>query len=362
MSIERLIVSNVRNIESAVLDTPGAHVNLLIGENGSGKTSLLEAIYILGRARSFRARAASQVIREHTDALIVSGRVISESHTPVQIGVRLSAKQREIVVSGKRVLSSAELVWALPVLLVQPSSTALMVEAPRIRRQIMDWGVFHVEHEFLNHWRGYVRALAQRNAVLRAKGNKKDLTVWDYEVATYGETVADARCRYIEKLQPYFVDAVSALLGNSAAAYSIRTHRGWASGQPLSTVLAAEMSMDQRIGYTGSGAHKADFSILLNGRHAKLTLSRGQMKLLVMALFLAQVKLVDEYTKAGCTVLIDDLASELDRRNLQRVMAFLMDQPSQFFTTFVEHPEIDQGLLERTAMFHVEHGKIKRSN
>jgi DNA replication and repair protein RecF len=359
MSIERLIVSNVRNIESVALD-PDAHVNLLVGENGSGKTSLLEAIYILGRARSFRARVASQVIRERSESLVVSGRVVSESRMPAQIGVRLSAKQREIVVSGRRVLSSAELVWSLPVLLIQPSSTALMVEAPRVRRQIMDWGVFHVEHAFLDHWRGYARALAQRNAVLRTNASVKNLAVWDYEVALLGEAVADARSRYIEKLQPYFMNAVSELLGGGD--YTIRLHRGWSSEQALSNVLAAEINADQRVGYTGSGAHKADFSILLGGRPAKLTLSRGQMKLLIIALFLAQVRLVDEHNDAGCTVLIDDLASELDNKNLKRVMLFLMDQSSQFFTTFVEHPEIDPNVLARSAMFHVEHGKIMRSN
>ena len=359
MSIERLSVSNVRNIESALLE-PGTGVNLLVGENGSGKTSLLEAIYILGRARSFRARVAAQVIRERADSLIVSARVASQSRAPVQIGVRLAGKQREILVSGQRVLSSAELVATLPILLIQPSSTALMVEAPKVRRQIMDWGSFHVEHGFLEHLRGYGRALSQRNAALRSGQVNRTLAIWDQELAVHGEAVANARRNYIDRLQPYFVIAACALLGD--ADFAIKLNKGWASGQTLLTVLAAEFPTDQKLGYTGSGAHKADFSILLKGRPARLTLSRGQMKLLIMALFLAQVNLVDEHSATGCTVLIDDLASELDNKNLMRVMHFLIDQPSQFFTTFVEQPACVANLIARSAMFHVEHGKIMRTN
>jgi DNA replication and repair protein RecF len=359
MSIDRLSVSNVRNIESALLD-PGEGVNLLIGENGSGKTSLLEAIYILGRARSFRARVAAQVIRDRADSLVVSARVASQSRAPVQIGVRLAGKQREILVSGQRVLSSAELVATLPILLIQPSSTALMVEAPKVRRQIMDWGVFHVEHGFLEHLRGYGRALSQRNAALRSGQVNRSLAIWDQELAIHGEAVADARRDYIERLNPYFATATSALLGD--ADFVIRLNNGWASGQSLLSVLAADIATDQKLGYTGSGAHKADFSILLRGRPARLTLSRGQMKLLIMALFLAQVNLVDEYCESGCTVLIDDLASELDNKNLKRVMQYLIDQPSQFFTTFVEQPVCVANPIARSAMFHVEHGKVMRSN
>lgn len=359
MSIERLKVTNVRNIESVAMD-PGAHVNLLIGENGSGKTSLLEAIYILGRARSFRSRTATQVIREHNDSLVVSGRLLCAATPPVQVGVRLGAREREILVSGKKVLSSAELIWTLPVLLVQPASTALMMEAPKVRRQMMDWGVFHVEHEFLDFWRAYMRALAQRNAVLRAKGSSRDLAVWDYELAQHGEKVAEARSCYIEKLEPFFSSAAQALLGSKD--YSIKMLRGWAGGQGLLDVLASEISTDQRMGYTGYGPHKADFSVLLNNRPAKLKLSRGQMKLLIIALFLAQVRLVNEYARTDCTVLIDDLASELDHKNLKRVMSYLTEQPSQIFLTFVEHPKIDNTILAQSAMFHVEHGDIRRTN
>ncbi|WNV05751.1 DNA replication/repair protein RecF [Candidatus Methylospira mobilis] len=349
----------MRNIESAVLD-PGERVNLLIGENGSGKTSLLEAIYILGRARSFRARVAAQVIRERAESLVVSARVASQSRAPVQIGVRLSGRHREISVSGQRVLSSAELVAALPILLIQPSSTALMVEAPKARRQIMDWGAFHVEHRFLDHLRGYSRALSQRNAALRSGKIDTNLAIWDQEMAIHGEAVADARHIYFEMLQPYFAAATAALLGDEN--FVLKLNKGWPTGQTLLTALAAEAQADQRLGYTGSGAHKADFSILLKGRPARLTLSRGQMKLLIMALLLAQVRLVDEQGEAGCTVLIDDLASELDNKNLKRVMHFIMNQPSQFFATFVEHPECAANVIAGSAMFHVEHGKVIHSN
>jgi DNA replication and repair protein RecF len=352
MPLVKLDVSNVRNIETANLE-PSPHLNFILGPNGSGKTSLLEAIYILGRARSFRSTLAGQVIRFQQDELLVTGKLGQGSHV-VSACVRLGRRQRDILLAGTKVQTSAELIRAFPVLLIEPPSSGLLDGAPKPRRQFLDWGAFHLDSRFLEHWRSYARALEQRNALLRS-GDCRSIEIWNQELSRYGTIVASARNAYAERLLPYFQAASQHFLGDRI--FELRTAAGWNTDKPLADILQQDLALDLRDGYTHAGPHKGDFSIIADGRAAKHYLSRGQMKLLVFALLLAQAHLLEETLgNQGC-VLIDDLASELDKDNRGKLLAFLQARQAQFFITatdarFVEPVEQD------AAMFHVEHGRV----
>jgi len=356
MSLAKLDVFNVRNIERASLE-PSPRLNFLVGANGSGKTSLVEAIYILGRARSFRSVQAGQVITFNKENLTVSGKTLQKvDMPPVSLGVELSRRERQIVLSGRRLQSSAELIRAFPVLVIQPVSTALLDNAPKHRRQFLDWGVFHVEPSFLENWRGYARALSQRNSLLRA-GDCRNIEVWDRALSRYGTVVAEARETYIESLLPYFLEAAVLFLGPHD--FRLRTDRGWDSQKSLADVLREQGGADRRYGYTQFGPHKGDFSVLLDGRSAKNFLSRGQMKLLVFALLLAQAHLLEEMIDNRGCVLIDDLASELDSDNRDKLLRFLEMRRGQFFITATDERVFENVRLGEASVFHVEHGRIK---
>lgn len=357
MSLAKLDVLNVRNIETASL-LPSPRLNFIVGPNGSGKTSLLEAVHILGRARSFRCTQAGQVIRFQQEDLMVTGRVGEGGELPpVPVGVRLGRRKREIVLAGRKLQSSAELIRAFPVLLIQPSSSGLLDGAPKARRQFLDWGAFHLDAGFLEHWRGYVRALDQRNALLRS-GSVRGIEIWNHELSRYGTIVASARAAYAERLLPYFHAATGHFLGNMA--FELRTSAGWDTDKALEDVLREEIALDLRDGHTHAGPHKGDFSIQAEGRSAKNWLSRGQMKLLVFALLLAQAHLLEETLGSKGCVLIDDLASELDGDNRGRLLQFLRVRQAQFFITATEPRLLEQAGLEDAAMFHVEHGRVAR--
>jgi DNA replication and repair protein RecF len=357
MPLAKLDVFNVRNIETASLE-PSPRLNFILGRNGSGKTSLLEAIHILGRARSFRCTQAGQVIRFQQDELTVAGKVRQEANLPpVPVGVRLGRRKREIVLAGAKLQTSAELIRAFPVLLIQPASSGLLDGAPKARRQFLDWGAFHLDSGFLEHWRGYARALDQRNALLRS-GSVKGVEIWNHELSRYGTIVALARAAYAERLLPYFHTASGHFLG--AMPFELRASAGWNEGKTLEEVLKDEIAQDLRDGYTHAGPHKGDFSVFSTGRSAKNYLSRGQMKLLVFALLLAQAHLLEETLgNQGC-VLIDDLASELDQDNRGRLLQFLCARRAQFFVTATDPRLLEQASLEDAAMFHVEHGRLAR--
>jgi DNA replication and repair protein RecF len=355
MSLSKLDVYNVRNIERATL-TPSPHINFVVGANGSGKTSLLEAVYILGRARSFRSSQAGQVIRFSQNDATVSGRTAADGLPPQSVGVRLGKREREIVIEGRKLQSSAELITTLPVLLIQPASSALLENAPKFRRQFLDWGAFHTEPGYLDHWRGYARALNQRNALLRQGFSRQAEQPWNHEVARYGTIVAEARERYVEKLTPFFLEACQHFLG--AHQFELRIAAGWDRKQELLQVLNNDTELDRKHGYTHSGAHKGDFAVAANGRPAKAYLSRGQMKLLVFALLLSQAHLLEEAMgRKGC-VLIDDLASELDADNRRKLLGYLAKRTAQFFITATDDQLLAQNEAPDFQIYRVEQGQI----
>ena len=238
MSISKLDIFNVRNIERATL-TPSPHLNFVIGPNGSGKSSLLEALYILGRARSFRSSHAGQVIRFQQNELTVSGRCEAGGGLPSQtLVVRLGKREREIVIEGRKLQSSAELIATLPALLIQPASSALLENAPKHRRQFLDWGAFHTEPDYLTQWRGYVRALNQRNALLRQGLSRQAEQTWNHEMVRYGTMVAESRERYVTKLTPFFMEACQHFLGSHP--FELRLAAGWDRKIDLLQALSAE--------------------------------------------------------------------------------------------------------------------------
>jgi DNA replication and repair protein RecF len=358
MSLTRIDVRHVRNIDAATLE-PSPQLNFLIGANGSGKTSLIEAIYILGRGRSFRSNQARQVINFSCDSLTVSGKAQQEGRpSPIGIGVQLSRQKREMFLEGQKLQSCAELIWAFPVSLIHPGCSGLLEEAPRLRRQFLDWGTFHMERSYLEVWRGYARALRQRNSLLRS-GAFQYLDTWNHEVGRYGTMVTEARDRYARRLLPYFLHAARHFLGTEELA--VRTAPGWESDRAFEEVLVRDFAIDRKYGATQAGPHRGDFSILIEGKPAKSFLSRGQIKMLVFALFLAQGHLLEESAgKRGC-MLIDDLASELDTPNRAKLLRFLAARKGQFVITATDDwVREDMGCNDAT-VFHVEQGGLSRA-
>lgn len=355
MSLVTLDATGLRNLSPTTLE-PGSGLNFFVGPNASGKTSLLEAIYLLGRARSFRTSQVNQLIRFGESALTVVGKVTAtEPGAGVPIGIRIARGKREIHVGGRVVPSSAELLEAFPLLVIQPAGIALLEGAPKLRRQFMDFGVFHQNPAYLDIWRRYAKALSHRNALLR-DGRANDLAHWNHELARYGIMIHEARSGYLERLKPFFQDIGGRFFSDPR--FDLRVHAGWDTTRPLDGVLDSELAADLRYCHTQSGPHKGDFSILLENRPVKAYVSRGQMKLLVYALLLAQARLMEERVgTAGC-VLIDDVASELDEHNKRILLELLRGRFTQFFITATARDIIEEGVSSDAAVFHIAQGRI----
>jgi DNA replication and repair protein RecF len=356
--LSQLILSNIRNLAATDLSF-GPKFNVFIGPNGSGKTSLLEAVHILGAGRSFRARSIQQVIAFGQENLLLRAKVKSESDlddSGVWLGVlRSSNGDVQYRVGEQAESSSAALTKILPVQLIDVNSSLLLEGGPNYRRQFIDWGVFHVEHSFLESWRLMRRALEQRNALLKKKQRP---AVWDDAFIKYALSVDEQRRKYIEEFKQVFVPMLQQMLHISNV--EVCYQRGWSEDRELAEALRLTENMDLAYGYTNRGPHRADLEVLVDGRPAKAVLSRGQLKIFVCIMLLARAELLKE-NKAS-VFLIDDLHAELDQRSCEMVVSAIDALACQVFITGIEAELLKARLAGCvTQLFHVEQGCVRVS-
>jgi DNA replication and repair protein RecF len=324
--------------------------NLIWGSNGSGKTSLLEALFLLGRGRSFRTRNSERLIRHGQPRLTVFGR--TDGIPPQAVGVQVGRGSGTVArINGAPAGSLTELSPAFPVQVIDPGVHKLVEEGGFRRRRWMDWAVFHVEPGFADTWVRYTRAVKQRNAALRHQ--PAQAAAWNPEVARLGERIAEARRSLIEQLQPAWRRSVLALSGLEV---DLIYSRGWGQDVSLAQALQDSGARDQARGLTHSGPHRADILIRLGGRPAREVLSRGQQKLVAIAMTLAQIELLQERTAINPTLLLDDPAAELDGDHLLRFIEAVSRLDCQLVMTSLQ-PHFDLfGRPER--VFHVEQGVV----
>ncbi|WED21851.1 DNA replication/repair protein RecF [Vibrio sp. JC009] len=360
MPLKRLIVQQFRNIKACDIElSPG--FNFLIGPNGSGKTSVLEAIYLLGHGRSFKSSLTSRVIQNECSELFVHGRFLNPDQFELPIGIN---KQRdgttEVKIGGQSGQKLAQLAQVLPLQLIHPEGFDLLTDGPKHRRAFIDWGVFHTEPGFYDAWGRLKRLTKQRNALLKTANGYRELSYWDQELAQLAETISGWRSDYVAQLTEVAQEICEGFLPE----FDIRLgyYRGWDKDTDYKEILEKNFERDQQLGYTFSGPNKADLRIKVNGTPVEDVLSRGQLKLMVCALRLAQGQHLAKVTGKQSIYLIDDFASELDSQRRERLARCLKETGAQVFVSSITADQILDMQDENCAMFHVEHGKIEQRN
>ncbi|NCT66632.1 MAG: DNA replication/repair protein RecF [Rhodanobacteraceae bacterium] len=357
MELTQLRIQNLRVIERLELDlAPGW--NLLIGPNGAGKTSLLEAAYLLSHGRSFRTSLREALVRHGSAGYAIYGEVLHASGQRERLGLARDGARLQARIDGTPV-AAATLLRHAAVLCFEPGSHELIAGAADNRRSFLDWGVFHVEHEFLPTWRRCQRALKQRNALLRNEGGAAGLDAWDHELAAAAEPLTAMRQRYVEALRPILAHVLGELLGELGAV-ELGFEPGFDPERPLLATLAARRGLDLARGYTSAGPQRADWTLGFPAAPRREHLSRGQQKLAAFACVVAQARLFARTRGEWPVLCLDDLASEVDAPHQTRMLATLQAAPAQVLLTGTEAPAALAALTVQPTMFHVEHGRVAR--
>ncbi len=355
--IRDLEVSNFRILTSVALSL-NSRFNYFFGANGAGKTTVLEAVHLLARGRSFRGRRIAPIIQHDAPSLLVR----AELEDGRSLGLSRDRSGRtELHVDRKEARRLSAAAALLPVHLILPEVSQLIFGAPGERRQCVDWGMFHVKPGYLAALKDYLSAVRQRNAALRAwgvAGSGTAIEIWTESVVRQAESVHDYRVEYVADLIPRFQAALSGLVTDLPVELAYKN--GWGD-EELAKVLGESVDNDVKSGSTGVGPHRADLSLRVAGRDAGATLSRGQGKLVAIALILAQAQLLKDCSGQRSVFLIDDLGAELDGIHGAKLLELLRSSGCQVISTSTRPPSEDFETLfgrENTAMFHVEQGQI----
>jgi len=353
MRLSQLHISNIRNIVNVELQFHDL-LNLFVGANGSGKTSLLEAIYFLGSGRSFRSQQLSSLVSEGSQSCTVFG-IKQSGAIQTRLGVhRHKDGSREIKINGVESSKASELARELPVLVLGPQTVDLLLGPPGDRRKFLNWGTFHVEPGFTEIWVSANRCLKQRNRLLRqGSTDSEEFETWTNELISGAEKIDDQRQRYFDR----FVGVFSEVCQSLTELKDVRCdyQRGWES--ELATTYSDQKESDYKRGYTQSGFHRADLRITVAGKTAVSVCSRGELKILAWALLLSQGKIVSAGERDRPVYLVDDLTSEMDENHRENVCRHLLQSGGQVLATGIElNPLNDSWGAASRKVFHVERG------
>ena len=398
--IERLQVSNLRNLTQVNMQSTVC--NILIGANGSGKTSLLEAIFLLSRGKSFRHHQPKRYIQHHQNHATVYAKLNDDRTLAIQKQADATTILR---LNQTTVYNQSILTEQLPTLLIDPSTMDMLEQGSASRRQLLDWLVFHMKQGFHPQWVAYQRLLKQRNSLLKksrqlTQVQLAELKSWDKGLSNHAALIHHYRERVFTEWQPYFADSVLQLLPTYAEQLSLSYNAGYDTSVALDVQLNERLEQDLQLGYTRMGNHRADIHVhwrsdntidnqptnekVSSSDHetpgklpalkeqAANVLSRGEKKLLITALRLSQLPLLlndnedslsfDNHSTSRVTpvVLLDDITAELDDRAIKILLSTLAKLPCQVFMTSLTDdivPLVNE-LWSAPNLFHVKQGQI----
>ncbi len=365
MSVVKLTTHNFRNLDSGKPIYLHPQLNFFIGDNGSGKSSLLESLFFLGHGKSFRTTKIDNLVTNSNTNFAVS----IKDNNEVQLGLSrdVDLGLTNIKINGQRYNKLSDLVQNIAIQIVTPESFKLFFGGPKERRRFIDLGMFHVKHKFSNQWKVFNKVLKQRNACIRS--NKTNENVFDYWTNLFCQQsidVADEREVYVKALTEELNIWLKLLLPALCSSVSVQYLRGWNQKKELQVLLNENVLREKKLGYSLYGAHKFDVKFLKDNQPIENQLSRGQQKLFLLALTFAQAKLISAQKRVKPILLIDDVGAELDINSRKLLSKSLVKLDCQIVITAIERSVLDPLLefdevgkdIDKYKLFHVKHGKV----
>lgn len=365
MILREISILNYKNIAQADLSL-SPKMNCLIGQNGEGKTNLLDAIHFLSLCKSSTTSLDSACIRHGEDFSVLQGHFEREDGVREEIYLGMKRGEKKQLKRNKKPYKRlAEHIGLIPLVMVSPMDSLLIAGGSEERRRFLDVVISQTDHRYLDALVNYNKALAQRNALLKQEEPAPDvevLSLWEEEMARYGSIIYEARQRYVEEFLPIFQRIYSHISQEKETVglqYVSHAQRG-----PLLDIIRRDRHKDLAVGYSLHGVHKDELEMTLGGYPIKREGSQGQNKTYLIALKLAQF---DFLRRTGSQtvplLLLDDIFDKLDASRVEQIVRLVSgDSFGQIFITDTNRDHLDQ-ILARTdsdyRLFHVSEGRIE---
>ncbi len=366
MFIEQLYLKNFRNIESLQVDVDKSWI-LISGNNAQGKTNLLEALYLASTGQSFRKGLIADLIRDNEQAGVVRCQIIKQN-VRHQIEIKLSNAKRTIRVDDKPLRSLTKLLSLMNIVAFFPDDLMLVKGSPEGRRRFLDRCTLSFFPDSVDSFRSFRRSLKERNSILR-KHQKQDtrldknlLRAFDEQLIKYGARIHQYRKDSLEYLKPhveYFLRELGIIETDLEILLDpgVPIHDAKSFQNSYRKALGESFNLDRARGLTTIGPQRSDLSFSLDGRAAKSFASQGQQRSLVLALKLAEVKVIEE--KLGCAplLLLDDVSSELDKQRTEYLFKCIEELGCQVWISTTGSVELQ--VPEENHHFRIEQGALK---
>ena len=336
MYITNLRLQNFRNIHNQEFNF-NHNINFIIGKNGSGKTSILESIYFLSHSRSFRSSQLNRIINHDADEFIIFTKTISSNETTISLSRKKNGNNISKLNSETQ-KNHAEITRNLPIQLMNPEAFNLINSGAKQRCKILDWGAFYIDKTFLKIWQQTKFLIKQRNSALKQNYPYTYIKAIDKKLNEFGNILDIKRKIYFSKLKPKIYEILAQF--NPNLKLDMDYYRGWNDNKDLHQVLEESFNSDNKYNVTNHGPHKADILLTINNKPIQDIFSRGQQKLLICAIKLAQGEIHNLENENKCIYLIDDITSELDNTHTQTFFDYLKKLKSQVFITTTEKSKI----------------------
>ena len=354
MIIKTLNLENFRCIKNTHIEL-GDSVNFFFGENGSGKSSVLESLHVLATGRSFRTSKIENIRTFDNDYFSIFSKIKRNSIENI-IGLRKEKSFFDIRINSKNINRLSELALYFSIIIFHANSINLVEGEPIFRRRYIDWWLFHSDSNFYGEWLRYQKILKHRNAELRT--DYEFMRTWDEVLAESGEKLNFLRLTAVDKLMNELTYLLQTNDINIYSNFSWRYNFGWSKDESLFSSLKRNMQRDTQYGFTSVGPHRSDLKLFFHGKDAKETLSRGQQKTLSLLMLMALASLHKKVLKEIPVFLIDDLSSELDVNHRHHLMNQIVDFGGQVLATAINENDLIFRSSATVNTFRLQEGAV----
>lgn len=361
MYLKKLVLINFKNIAQAEI-TLSERINCFVGDNGAGKTNVLDAVYYLSMSKSALTMTDGQSVRHGEDFFVVEGTYAGDSGSNDTVNCSFLRRSGKVLkLNGKEYDRMADHVGRFPVVMVSPQDSVLITDAAEERRRYLNAFLSQLDRDYLASLMRYNAVLAERNRFLKSSSDEQMLQIYDMQLADHAARIYERRRDIIERMRPLVAEFYRQLSGDREQVEI--EYRSELASASMGELLLASRERDIVNGFTTSGVHRDDMSLRIGGYLLRKYGSQGQQKSFLMSLKLAQYRILAEVCGERPLLLLDDLFDKLDTSRVENLLTLVAgDDFGQIFITDCNRSRLETILSragEKYALFMVEGGDIR---